>query len=46
CERFNGSFRQELLDCYIFHSLSEVRQMAREWMEDFIDQGLMKHWVI
>lgn len=30
CERFNGSFRQELLDCYIFHSLSEVRRMARE----------------
>ena len=33
-ERFNGSFRRELLDAYIFNSLSEVRTMAEEWMID------------
>lgn len=34
-ERFNGSFRRELLDAYIFNSLSEVRAMAEEWMIDY-----------
>ena len=34
-ERFNGSFRRELLDAYIFNSLSEVRMMAEEWMIDY-----------
>jgi putative transposase len=34
-ERFNGSFRRELLDCYIFNTLSEVRAMAEDWMEDY-----------
>ncbi len=34
-ERFNGSFRRELLDAYIFNSLSEIRVMAEEWMIDY-----------
>ena len=34
-ERFNGSFRRELLDCYVFGSLSEVREKAEEWMIDY-----------
>jgi putative transposase len=34
-ERFNGSFRRELLDAYLFNSLSEVRMMAEEWMIDY-----------
>jgi putative transposase len=34
-ERFNRSFRRELLDVYIFNSLSEVRVMAEEWMMDY-----------
>lgn len=34
-ERFNGSFRRELLDCYVFSSLSEVREKAEEWMIDY-----------
>jgi putative transposase len=34
-ERFNGSFRRELLDAYIFNSLSEVRMMAEAWMIDY-----------
>ena len=31
-ERFNGSFRREILDAYIFDSLTEVRLMINEWM--------------
>lgn len=34
-ERLNGSFRRELLDAYIFNSLSEIRTMAEEWMIDY-----------
>jgi putative transposase len=32
-ERFNGSYRRELLDSYIFDSLKEVQIMTREWMD-------------
>lgn len=34
-ERNNGSLRKELLDAYLFYSLSEVRQMAQEWQHDY-----------
>lgn len=34
-ERFNGSFRREFFDCYIFHSLTEVREKSEEWMVDY-----------
>lgn len=34
-ERFNGSFRRELLDCYVFGSLSEVREKVKEWKYDY-----------
>jgi len=34
-ERLNGSMRRELLDCHIFTSLSEVREMVQEWMTDY-----------
>ncbi|WP_158453728.1 integrase core domain-containing protein [Pontibacter korlensis] len=34
-ERCNGSIRRELLNAYVFKTLSEVRQKAEEWMEDY-----------
>ena len=34
-ERFNGSMRRELLSAYVFRTLSEVREKAEEWMDDY-----------
>lgn len=34
-ERNNGSLRRELLNAYMFHSLSEVRIMSQEWQDDY-----------
>jgi putative transposase len=34
-ERLNGSLRRELLNAYIFKSLSDVRQKTQEWMYDY-----------
>ena len=34
CERFNGSFRREFLNVYLFESLTQVRDMAWVWMLD------------
>ncbi|MGI4020564.1 MAG: integrase core domain-containing protein [Janthinobacterium lividum] len=34
-ERCNGNIRKELLNAYIFKTLSEVREKAKEWMVDY-----------
>lgn len=34
-ERKNGSIRRELLNAYLFYSLSEVREMCRQWRQDY-----------
>lgn len=33
-ERFNRTFREEVLDFYLFRSLDEVRNIAENWMFD------------
>ena len=34
-ERFNGSFRREFLDAYLFENLAQVRNMAWIWQQDY-----------
>jgi len=37
-ERLNGSIRRELLGAYVFRTLDEVREKAREWQHDYNHQ--------
>lgn len=37
-ERFNGSFRREFLDVYLFETLGQVRDMAWVWMLDYNEE--------
>jgi len=37
-ERFNGSFRREFLNAYLFESLHQVREMAWLWRLDYNEQ--------
>ena len=34
-ERFNGSFRRDVLDAYLFEDINQIRRLTEEWMEDY-----------
>ena len=34
-ERFNGSYRREILDAYLFFDLYEVRQLTQQWITEY-----------
>lgn len=34
-ERFNRSYRQAVLDMYVFQSLNEVREQTEKWIKDY-----------
>lgn len=34
-ERFNGSYRKEILDAYVFFDLNEVRTLTAPWMVEY-----------
>lgn len=34
-ERFNRTFRENILDAYLFEDLQQVQILAEEWMEDY-----------
>ncbi|WP_412778669.1 IS3 family transposase [Rhodococcus qingshengii] len=35
CESFNGRFRDEFLNCEVFHSLTEVQVLADDWRIEY-----------
>lgn len=34
-ERFNRTFREDILDAYIFENLNDLKELAEHWMEDY-----------
>lgn len=34
-ERFNRTYREEILDIYIFKNLKEVQEVTRQWIQDY-----------
>lgn len=37
-ERFNRTYREEVLDCYVFETIGEVRRMTAEWISRYNEQ--------
>ena len=37
-ERFNRSFRHEVLDAHVFGSLNQVREIVQEWMTSYNEE--------
>lgn len=37
-ERFNRTFRHEVLDAYVFESLDQVREISAEWLQSYNEE--------
>ena len=37
-ERFNRTYREELLDMYVFSRLSEVRNLTEKWLKEYNEE--------
>ena len=45
-ETCNGNIRKELLNAYVFTSLTEVREKAEEWRNDTTVQDHINRWAL
>ena len=43
-ERFNRTFRHEVLDAYVFESLREVREITRHWITVYNEERPHDTW--
>jgi transposase InsO family protein len=37
-ERFNRSYREAVLDLFVFHSLQEVRDQTEQWLKEYNEE--------
>lgn len=37
-ERFNRTYRTEVLDLYLFHNLEQARKVTKEWLTSYINE--------
>jgi putative transposase len=37
-ERFNRSYREAVLDMFVFQSLSEVREQTEQWLKEYNEE--------
>lgn len=35
-ERFNRTYHEDVLDVHLFNSLSEVKEISEQWLEEYI----------
>ena len=43
-ERFNRTFRHEVLDAYVFESLDQVREISAEWIREYNEERPHDTW--
>jgi putative transposase len=42
-ERFNRSYREAVLDMFVFQSLSEVREQTALWLKEYNEENSLGH---